>query len=617
MFIREVKKQRSDASSIFYQYNLVQASRIDGKVKQTVILYLGSETLLKDKDNRDIVLSILKSKIFGQHDIFPVNPAKDLLDLALRYYEKYLIRYGIDEHSNSVSIPPKPASADFQYVDLKELQIGDVRSFGAENLCKQVLDKLQLRECFSALQFSDDQINKALISIAAKCIYSASEHKTAQILDMNSALLACYKHDESISHKQLYAITDVLYSHKEAIDKFLYNRITDLFELEDKLVIFDISNTYFESRKSKSKIAKHGRSKEKRSDAPIVVFTGVINAQGFVRHSRIYEGNKPDTATLSDMITDLAKYSSPSAKLTVVMDAGISSDENLALLVEKKYKYVCVSRKRLKDYPLLEDSKKIIQLTDRENNKVELAIFKPEGFKDTWMYVQSEAKRVKEQSMDKKLSERYIEDLMVIQKALTSNGGIKKIAKVWERIGKAKQKHKRASSKYEIAVTEKDGIATQIKWTEKINQINEDKSNGVYFIRTNYENPNEKELWDIYNTIREVESTFKCLKSDLQIRPVHHQNDSRIEAHIYLTILAYQLVNTIRHMLKKKDIFYDWNNVKRIMATQTIQTVELVTDTKRIHLRKPSKPIKEVMEIYDATNCKSTQPAEKKYVVYH
>jgi len=98
---------------------------------------------------------------------------------------------------------------------------------------------------------------------------------------------------------------------------------------------------------------------------------------------------------------------------------------------------------------------------------------------------------------------------------------------------------------------------------------------------------------------------------------VHHQKDERIEAHIYLTILAYQLVNTIGHMLKKEGIHHDWRNITRIMATQTLQTIELPTDKKNIHLRKPSKPIKEAQAIYTATGCEQTQKPIKKYVVYH
>ncbi|MEX2569227.1 MAG: hypothetical protein WD431_25005, partial [Cyclobacteriaceae bacterium] len=111
---------------------------------------------------------------------------------------------------------------------------------------------------------------------------------------------------------------------------------------------------------------------------------------------------------------------------------------------------------------------------------------------------------------------------------------------------------------------------------------------------------------------------------DLGIRPVFHQKDERVEAHtcpsgrrVYLTILAYQLVNTIRHMLREKGIRHDWKNILRIMSTQTIQTIELPTDKKDIHIRKPSKPIREVQQIYQATGCKDTEKAVKKYVVYH
>ena len=504
MFIRKIKKQRSNQSKIFFQYALAQSARVDGKVKQREILYLGSDTLLSDKENRMIVLGILKAKIFGQPELFPIEPPKELLALGLIYYEKYCIKYEQTSEPTH-SIPPAPKRAEFHNIDIKGLELNDVKTFGAENLTKQVLDKLKLRECLRSVGINDKQSSKALISIAARAIYSSSEHKTAQILESSSELKALFSYDEEITHKQLYTISDTLYKHKDKIDSFLYQRITDMFNIEDKLVIFDISNTYFshrdpfgESRKTNSKLAKYGRSKEKRYDCPLVVFTGVINAEGFIRHSRIYEGNFPDNATLSDMIEDLKKYTSANSKQTIVIDAGIATEDNLTLIREKGYKYVCVSRKRLKKQP-----------------------------------------------------------------------------------------------------------------------IDDDKEKGIYFIRTNYENANEKELWDIYNTIREVESTFRCLKSDLNIRPVYHQKDVRIESHIYLTILAYQLVNTIRHMLKKENINLDWKNIVRIMNTHTIQTVVLHTDKKIIHLRKTAKPIKEVKQIYDAANCKKSQMAVKKYVVYH
>jgi len=616
MFIRQVKKQRSSSSKKFYQYTLVQAARVDGKVKQRSILYLGSDKLLENTDNRKKVLAILKSKIFRQQGLFPQDISGELKRLALQYYDKYCIKYEQDEE-NPTSIPPPPEKAEFHNIDILGLEVEDVKEFGSEHLCRQMLDKLGLGDYFTSLGFTDGQTKKALISISGKAIYSASEYKTSQILEMNSELSAFYNYEKKISHKQLYTISDILYKHKSSIDKYLYNRITDMFDIKDKLVIFDLSNTYFETRKAQSKIAKHGRSKEKRSDCPLVVFSGVINSQGFIRHSRIYEGNKSDMTTISDMIKDLEEHSSPDMQHTVVIDAGIATDGNLEELDKKGYRYVCVSKKRIKDYPVDTSRPKTIKLTDRGENEVELSIFKPAGYNDTWMYVESEAKRRKENSMNLKLRQGFEEDLNSIKASFSKKGGTKLINKVWERIGRAKQKHNRVSARYKLKITEKQGKATNLTWAITENKIKDDKSKGVYFIRTNYQKTEEGELWDIYNTIREVEATFRSLKSDLNLRPVHHQNDERIEAHLYLTMLAYQLVNTIRYMLKQKDINYDWKNIIRIMSTQKIQTLKLPTDKKVMHIRKPSNPISEARQIYDATNCKHSQPTVKKYVVYH
>lgn len=617
MYIRAVKKQRSKDSNIFYQYTLAQTLRVEGKVKQNAILYLGSEELMANKDNREVVLEILKAKIFKQEALFPTHAPQSLIDLAMGYFEKYCIKYGQDS-LGAASIPPPPEKAEFHNIDIEGLEVEQTHTFGGEHLCKQVLDKLELKAFLTSLGLSNKDTTGALISIAARALFSCSEHKTAQILEMNSSLKDCFAYDKPIDHRELYASSDQLYAHKDQLDTFLYQRISTLFGLEDRLVIFDISNTYFETRKQGSKLAKHGRSKEKRNDCPQVVFTGVINAEGFIRHSRIYEGNKADTETLEDMLSDLEQHTPSGSKQTVVMDAGIATEDNLALVRKKGLDYVCVSRQRLNDYPYDAAQRTVVASAERGKSSVSLGVFRPEGYEDTWLYVQSEAKRRKEQSMDSKLSERFEEELTNITSALHKKGGTKLIDKVWERIGRVKERHNRVSGNYQVSLEQHHGKATSMTWQRKPpKKSKEDKTNGVYFIRTSYTNPSEEELWQVYNTIREVEATFRCLKSDLQIRPVHHQNDQRIEANIYLTILAYQLVNTIRHMLKEKGIHYDWKNITRIMFTQTIQTLILPTDKKTIHLRKPCKPIKEVQEIYTATGCEHTQKPIKKYVVYH
>ena len=422
--------------------------------------------------------------------------------------------------------------------------------------------------------------------------------------------------NEDISHYSLYKIADQLYDSKDLIDKFLYKKLTGLFNIKDSLVIYDLSNTYFEGRKANSKLARYGRSKEKRNDCKQVVFTGVVNAEGFIRYSRIYEGNAPDVSTLEDMINDLKRHSDTLSDKVVVMDAGFASEDNLEYLTGQKLKYVCVSRKQIKNYQI-DQNAPVCTVKDKRNNAIELQVFTPEGFPDTWMYVKSEQKRIKEQSMADKIFTRFEDELSSLSQGLDKKGTTKKIEKVWERIGRLKEKYRLVSGRYIIDVDASNGTATRVTWQKKEPEKTSAAKHGVYFIRTNIEKSDEIQLWNVYNTVREVEATFRCLKSDLQLRPVHHQKDQRIESHLYLAILAYQLVNTIRYMLKEKGITSDWRNIVRIMNTQSIQSVVFNNETKKFCVRKPSKPIKEVMDIYQATRTKSMIPDKKKYVVYH
>lgn len=617
MFIRQVKKSNTKDGKTFFQYQLVQASRIEGKVQQRNILYLGSESLLADSGNRKNVLDVLQALIFGQPILFADNYPKEITDLAGQFHNKFLIKYKDLDIRSAVSIPPQEREPETEAIALNSIEIEDSRTFGGEYLCTQILEVLDLGTCLETLGFSKSENRLAHIGIISRALFSASEHKTAQYLKDNSGL--CDLHHipaGDISHRNLYSIADKLYTHKESIDQFLYNRIVNLFEIKDSLVIYDLSNTHFEGRKASSKMAKYGRNKQKRNDCKQVVFTGVINEQGFIRYSRVYDGNTADIVTLKNMIDDLKKHSGMVRDKTVVMDAGFASEENLEYLSAENIQYVCVSRKRIKNYQV-EEGASVHVLKDQRGNPIELSVFHPKGYSDTWMYVKSEQKRVKEQSMTDKLSQRFEQELDGLAQGMDKKGTTKKTEKVWERIGRLKQKNQLVSGNYTLEVEANEGLVTKITWAKKEQTDKAGQDHGVYFIRTNYQKPQEAQLWRIYNTIREVEATFRCLKSDLQIRPLHHQNDERVESHIYLTILAYQLVNTVRYMLKKKEINHDWQNIVRIMNTQTIQSLLLPTKTKTISLRKPSRPIKEAQDIYQATNTKSMIPAKKKYVVYH
>ena len=134
-------------------------------------------------------------------------------------------------------------------------------------------------------------------------------------------------------------------------------------------------------------------------------------------------------------------------------------------------------------------------------------------------------------------------------------------------------------------------------------------------MRTSKKDLKEKDFWGIYNTLTEIEATFRVLKTDLSLRPVHHQSDINCEAHIFLGILAYSLVNSIRYQLKAKSINFDWSNIVRKMNTQkVISNTMLDENNKKIMIRTCSIPNQEVKNIYEAMGYKQVPFYRRKFV---
>ncbi|TQM40018.1 IS1634 family transposase [Flavobacterium branchiophilum] len=616
MFIRVVKKQNSKEGKVFYQFMLAQNSRINGKVKQSNILSLGSDIELLNNDIKNEVLVLLKAKIFNQELAFPVQN-KTSIDLATKYFEKFQIKFAQNtDYSEVVSSPPKHDGSDYQEIDVASIDVVASKSFGAENICNLMYEKLGFEQIFKDLKWSESDIKMAQLSILSRTIFSASEHKTAQILRDNSALTSIIDYNKSFTHRDLYPILDKLHAFQMQIDKKLYSNINTLFDIDQSIVIYDLSNLYFEGRKATSEIAQFGRSKEKRYDCKQVVFTGIIDSKGFIKHSKIYQGNMSDSKTIALLLADFETQGVAIKDVTIVMDAGFATEDNLELITSKQMKYVAVARNKIKNYEI-NPEKELIQVFDNKGNSIDLQVFKSEKHADNWMYVKSEQKRMKENSMAEKLEKLYLEELQNLNDGLSKKRTIKNALKISERLGRIKQKHKLVSSRYQVDIQVNDHVATSINWSKIEPKENQTKQEGVYFIRTNYQDVQENKLWEIYNIIREVEATFRCLKSDLLIRPVYHKTDIKVKGHIYQTILSYQIVNAIRYYLKEAGVNYDWQNIVRILNTQCLVQVKLPTKTKNLTIEKPSKPIEEVQMIYDCLKFKIIRKTKKVHVVYH
>jgi hypothetical protein len=214
--------------------------------------------------------------------------------------------------------------------------------------------------------------------------------------------------------------------------------------------------------------------------------------------------------------------------------------------------------------------------------------------------------------MDKLKSQRFEEALQAVAEALHKKGGTKTIEKVHERIGRLKERFPSVHRYYSIRVKAQKGMVVELSWKRKKPR----EGTGVYFIRTSLKIDAESKLWHIYNTIREIEATFRCLKTDLKMRPIFHQLDIYSLSHLFVSVLAYQVVNTIRYSLKQKGLYHDWQNIVRIMNSQKATTTSLqLKKDHRIHVRKCSEPNQQVKQIYDALGFKDRPYTIKKFVL--
>lgn len=621
MFIKQVKKKNSQSGKTFYQYQLTQTSRIEGKVKHHALLYLGSEPLLKDARNRKMLARLLQAKIHNQPPLFEEGqkPDKALVRLAEQYYSRYLEKVQ-QKPTSQASRPPGSAKARYEEVDLASTRFESAREIGAERLGYEMLERLGFGDFLKRKGWDGQAIDRAKIAIIARAVFGESEHKTAQWLHTNSGLAELFERDpQAITRHHLYKAALSLYDEKQDLERYLYGRSLDIFGLEDRLMIYDLTNTYFEGRKAGSNLADFGRSKEKRYDCRQIVLGCVVNGEGFIRHSEIFRGNMADPSTLEPIVERLGAYLPQTNKTpTLVMDAGIATEENLTMLRRQGLTYVCVSPRHLKDYKAaLSDDP--VRLKDSRDNELTLQWVDSPGQPDQWLYVKSQEKARKETSMDDKLVKRFEDQLRQVEQGLHKRGGTKRLEKVYERIGRVKERNKTVHKYYDIHVTHDGTYATGLTFRRKAPAENEPsaRESGVYFIRTNHPTDQVRHLWDIYNTIREVEATFRCLKTDLNLRPVYHQNDKESRAHLFLAIVAYQVVVSIRYMLKQQGLHYDWTNIVRIMNSQKLVAMSQNTKTKRIGFKQTTRPNQQVLEIYKACEMSSMHHRLKKYVVYH
>ncbi|MFZ0258199.1 MAG: transposase [Gammaproteobacteria bacterium] len=265
--------------------------------------------------------------------------------------------------------------------------------------------------------------------------------------------------------------------------------------------------------------------------------------------------------------------------------------------MDHHYRYLVVSRERHREF----NAEEAVTVKDEGKLGIEVQRVVNADTGEVKLYCPSSQREKKEQSIQALFSERFEAELQQLATGLHKKGTVKRYEKVLERLGRLKQKYARAAQYYDVTVEhdETRNQATAIRWAR--NKTLDDTLPGVYCLRTNQDTWDETTLWHTYTMLTDLEAVFRSLKSELGLRPVFHHNTERVSGHLFISVLAYHLVHTLRFQLKACGIHLSWESLRQALAGQVRITVELKReDGKTVHVRKASRPEPRQQVIYDA-----------------
>lgn len=621
MYIRRTKTNNSATGESYHTHRLVRSQRMNGKVRQSTLLNLGRHFSIKQGDWPLLCVRI-EQLISGQVDLLPADCSVEIERAAQRIVGQLIKRTPSPPIENNTAPEDSPQSdqcvtdkktaehRDIQAVDVDSLTLSLPRTVGIEHVALHAMKQLEFPKKLNELGIKGTQCSAIIGNIVGRMAQPASELATWKWLQEHSALGELLDVDfECQSHMSLYRGSDTLMRKRSEIETHIFNAVKDLFGLAQTITLYDLTNTYFEGSALTNPKAKHGRSKEKRKDCPLVTLGLVLDGSGFVQRSQTFAGNTSEYATLEQMLTGL--NAQPGAM--VIMDAGIASQENIDWLIEQGYRYLVVRKGGQREFDISQsteiksaggDTICLQKTINADNTEVQLHCY-------------SEARKEKEQAMLGSAMQRFEAALQKIADNLSKPRGEKSLKKLQERLGRLKQKSQGASQHYQVELIpdEAGKKVTEIRWEKQLIEGTRATHPGVYCLRSNELEWDEETLWRTYVMLTDLESVFRSLKSELGLRPVFHSTENRVDGHLFITVLAYQFVQVIRTQLKQAGIDGSWSQIRKTLSVQQRVTTSLCRQKGgAIHIRKATTAEPELKRIYEALGIHTTPGGIKKMV---
>ena len=499
-----------------------------------------------------------------------------------------------------------PVQPQWVEVDASRVRVENCRQFGGPWLALELVRRLQLDEFLQGVIPSGREHvtwwRSALILVVARLCNPSSELHVAEQWYPKSAMAELLGVPaERVDDNRLYRTLDQLLPHKAKLETYLKNRLGELFELEYDLVMYDITSTYFEGQ-ANFDLAQRGYSRDQRSDCKQVCIGLVVSRCGMPLGYEVFSGNTADVTTVQHIVETMEERYGKSDRIWV-MDRGMVSEDNIDFLREGGRRYIVGTPKSmLKKFEaeLLKDNWNTIRdglevklcARPRDDGNASEADEASNAAQDKEIFIlcRSRDRSKKEESMVQRF-EQKIEQRLV---AMTDRCQKQKRnpMKVEREIGHLLGQNTRAAKLFDVTVEKTADGHARLKW-EKIEAIRDwaTLSAGCYLLRTNVTDWSDEELWKAYIQLTEAEAAFCIHKSDLKIRPIWHQKEDRVLAHIFVCFLAYVLWKTLGQMCQQAGL---GNEPRRVLAELSeLRMMDVVLPTRsgtEIRKRCLSKP---------------------------
>src|ERR1035441_3621147 len=410
-----------------------------------------------------------------------------------------------------------------------------------------------------------------------------------------------------INDTRLYRCLDRILPHKTKLERHLKERYGALFGAEFDVLLYDLTSTYVEGAAEKNPMVRRGYSRDHRPDCEQLVIALIVNNEGFPFSYETFDGNRSDVSTMETMLRMVErKYGK--ARRIWVFDRGIVSEENLAAIRKRGGQYLTgTPRSQLKRF----EEELLKENWTRVRPEVEVKKVATSKGEETYILCRTAGRKEKEKAIRRRFSNRMEAALQELEKAIVT-GRLKDRNKMERRLGKIQARHPQVSDLYDLDLRETaEGV--RLFW-----QIKQDRRNwreareGAYLLRTNLTADSAEELWSKYMQLTEAEASFRALKSELSVRPLFHQLEPRVKAHIMVAFLGYALWVTLKHLLKRRtpvvpkpsasgvDNAQPMTPMKALALLSTLQSADVVlptTDGREIRLRRITEPTTEQNDV--------------------